>query len=201
MNAGGQAASAVVMDIITLQGQGKLPEAMTHREVQLDMWHKMTGIVESHNKPGQFTALIGYEWTSNYGGGNNLHRKIVYRDGKALADQVRPFTTFPFDSDIPSKLWEWMTMYEAKTGGQVLAVPHNGNLSNGLMFATETPDGKPIDAEWAATRARWEPLYEITQGKGTSEQHPSLAPSDEFANFEIWDKGNLNVVPQQPGMI
>ena len=89
---------------------------------------------------------------------------------------MRPFTTFPFDSDLPTRLWEWMAMYEEKTGGRVLAVPHNGNLSNGLMFATETPDGKPIDAAWAATRARWEPLYEITQGKGTSEQHPLARP-------------------------
>jgi Protein of unknown function (DUF3604) len=199
MSAGGEEASAVVMDIITLQGRGELPDAMTDKGVQRDMWRMMTEIVEGHNEPGRFTALIGYEWTSNYGGGNNLHRNIVYRDGKALADQVRPMTTF--DSDIPSKLWEWMQVYEDTTGGRVLAVPHNGNLSNGLMFAAETPDGKPIDAQWAETRARWEPLYEITQSKGTSEQHPSLAPGDEFADFEIWDKGNLNVVPKEPGMI
>lgn len=199
MQAGGEDASKVVMEIITLQGQGKLPEAMTDTKVQMDTWKDMTEIVESHNKPGTFTALIGYEWTSNYGGGNNLHRNIVYRDGKALADQVRPLTTF--DTEIPNQLWDWMQGYEEKTGGQVLAVPHNGNLSNGLMFSTETPDGKPIDAKWAEARARWEPLYEVTQSKGTSEQHPSLAPADEFANFEIWDKGNLNVVPKEPGMI
>ena len=94
-----------------------------------------------------------------------------------------------------------MANYEEVTGGRLLAIPHNGNLSNGLMFATETPDGRPIDSEWAAERARWEPLYEVTQTKGTSEQHPSLAPADEFADFEIWDLGNLNVVPKEPGMI
>lgn len=199
MLAGGDAASKVVMEIITLQGQGKMPAPATDKNVQMDMWRDMTKIVESHNKPGQFTALIGYEWTSNYGGGNNLHRNIVYRDGKSFADQVRPLTTY--DSEIPNKVWEWMQSYEDKTGGRVLAVPHNGNLSNGLMFATETPDGKPIDAHWAKERARWEPLYEISQSKGTSEQHPSLAPNDEFADFEIWDKGNLNVVPKKPGMI
>jgi hypothetical protein len=152
-----------------------------------------------HNDPGTFTALIGYEWTSNFGGGNNLHRNVIYRDGKDLADRVRPLTTF--DTEIPNELWDWMSMYEDETGGRLLAIPHNGNLSNGLMFATETPDGKPIDAEWAMARQRWEPLYEVTQSKGTSEQHPSLAPSDEFADFEIWDKGNLNVVPKEPGMI
>lgn len=199
MKKGGDAASAVVIEMITLQGEGRLPEAVTDKDTQFDMWRKMTEIVEGHNDPGRFTALIGYEWTSNYGGGNNLHRNVIYRDGKALADQVRPLTTF--DTDIPNKLWDWMESYEETTGGRLLAIPHNGNLSNGLMFATETPDGKPIDADWALRRAKWEPLYEVTQSKGTSEQHPSLAPADEFANFEIWDKGNLNVVPKTPGMI
>lgn len=199
MNEGGDAAAKVVIEMITLQGQGKLPEAVTDTDTQFDMWRKMTGIVEGHDDPGTFTALIGYEWTSNYGGGNNLHRNVVYRDGKVKADMVRPLTTF--DTELPNELWDWMAMYEDKTGGKVLAVPHNGNLSNGLMFATETPDGKPIDAAWAEDRARFEPLIEVTQSKGTSEQHPSLAPSDEFANFEIWDKGNLNVVPKEPGMI
>lgn len=199
MKQGGDAASAVVMEMITLQGEGKIPPAMTDPGTQMDMWQTMTGIVESHNDPGRFTALIGYEWTSNYGGGNNLHRNVIYRDGKALADQVRPLTTF--DTELPRELWDWMAGYEDKTGGRLLAIPHNGNLSNGLMFSIETPDGHPIDAQWAAARARWEPLYEITQSKGTSEQHPSLAPQDEFANFEIWDKGNLNVVPKEPGMI
>ncbi|RAI02521.1 hypothetical protein DLJ53_09510 [Acuticoccus sediminis] len=199
MKEGGAAASAVVIEMITLQGQGKLPKAVTDKDTQFDMWRKMTEIVEGHDEPGRFSAIIGYEWTSNYGGGNNLHRNVIYRDGKAIADRVRPLTTF--DTEIPNKLWDWMANFEETTGGRVLAVPHNGNLSNGLMFATETPDGKPIDAEWAAMRARFEPLYEVTQSKGTSEQHPSLAPSDEFANFEIWDKGNLNVVPKTPGMI
>ncbi|MGI9523774.1 MAG: DUF3604 domain-containing protein [Hyphomicrobiaceae bacterium] len=199
MNAGGEAATAVVMEMITLQGEGRLPKAVTDPNVQFDMWRKMTGIVEGHNDPGTFSAMIGYEWTSNYGGGNNLHRNVIYRDNKALADRVRPLTTF--DTEIPNKLWSWMATYEKQTGGRVLAIPHNGNLSNGLMFATETPDGKPIDADWAAARNRWEPLYEVTQSKGTSEQHPKLAPSDEFLNFEIWDKGNLNVVPKTPGMI
>ncbi|WP_108661458.1 DUF3604 domain-containing protein [Acuticoccus kandeliae] len=199
MKQGGEAAAAVVIDMITLQGQGKLPKAVTDPNTQFDMWREMTKIVESHNDPGHFTALIGYEWTSNYGGGNNLHRNVIYRDDKAIADRVRPLTTF--DTDIPNKLWDWMANFEEETGGRLLAVPHNGNLSNGLMFATETPDGKPIDAQWAAMRARFEPLYEVTQSKGTSEQHPSLAPADEFANFEIWDKGNLNVVPKTPGMI
>ncbi|MEQ6889022.1 DUF3604 domain-containing protein [Halomonas sp. CS7] len=199
MQEGGEAATAVVMEMITLQGEGTLPEAVTDRDTQLDIWRSMTEIVEGHDDPGTFSAMIGYEWTSNFGGGNNLHRNVIYRDGKALADRVRPLTTF--DTEIPNELWDWMANFEEETGGRVLAIPHNGNLSNGLMFATETPDGEPIDAEWAAARQRWEPLYEVTQGKGTSEQHPSLAPADEFADFEIWDKGNLNVVPKEPGML
>ncbi|WP_171180443.1 DUF3604 domain-containing protein [Ruegeria sp. HKCCD8929] len=199
MQQGGSSAAEVLMEVITLQGLGELPDIITDFDTQHDIWRDQTAIVESHNDPGTFSAIIGYEWTSNFGGGNNLHRNVIYRDGKDKADIVRPYTTF--ESDIPNKLWEWMQVYEDTTGGRVLAIPHNGNLSNGLMFATETPDGRPIDAEWAQARARWEPLYELTQSKGTSEQHPSLSPSDEFADFEIWDAGNLNVVPKEPGMI
>ena len=199
MKTGGAEASKVTMEIITLQGQGKLPPVLTDPTLSFDVWKKSTAIMEKYNDPGRFTAFIGYEWTSNYGGGNNLHRNVIYRDGKTFADQVQPFTTF--DSENPEDLWKWMAAYEAKTGGSLLAIPHNGNLSNGLMFALETFKGQPLNKQWAADRARWEPLFEITQGKGTSEQHPSLAPNDEFASFEIWDKGNLNVVPKKPGMI
>ncbi len=199
MNAGGAAAAEALMEMITLQGLGQIPDAITNPDTQLDMWRLQTEIVETHNDPGTFSALIGYEWSSNIGGGNNLHRNVIYRDGKSLADRVRPLTSF--DTEIPNELWDWMESYEAETGGRVLAIPHNGNLSNGLMFATETPDGKPIDVEWAMQRQKWEPLYEVTQAKGTSETHPSLSPSDEFADYEIWDAGNLNVVPKEPGMI
>ena len=199
MNAGGEEAMKAVMEIITLQGTGKVPDAIKDPALAFDIWKKSTAIMEKYNEPGRFTAFIGYEWTSNSGGGNNLHRNVIYRDGKAKADMVQPFTTF--DSENPEDLWKWMAAYEDKTGGNVLAIPHNGNLSNGLMFALETFKGQPLTKQWAADRARWEPLFEITQGKGTSEQHPSLAPNDEFSSFEIWDKGNLNVVPKKPGMI
>ncbi len=199
MNAGPEQAMKAVMEMITLQGQGKVPEPMTDPETLKGVWQRYTQIAEDFNDPGRFTALIAYEWTSNYGGGNNLHRNVIYRDGKVMADQVTPLTTF--DTENPEKLWEWMQGYEDKTGGDVLAIPHNGNLSNGTMFAIESFEGEPLTKEWAETRMKWERLYEVTQGKGTSEQHPSLAPNDEFASFEIWDKGNLNVVPKEPGMI
>ncbi len=199
MNAGSEEAMKAVMELITLQGEGRLPKVVMDPKLSFDIWRKQTSIVERYNDPGRFTAFIGYEYTSNYGGGNNLHRNVIYRGGKAEADQVAPFTTF--DSENPEDLWKWMEAYEEKTGGSLLAIPHNGNLSNGLMFAVETFAGKPLTGAGAETRARWEPLFEITQSKGTSEQHPSLSPNDEFASFEIWDKGNLNVVPKKPGMI
>ena len=199
MNAGGSEAMAAVMELVTLQSQGKLPEVIMDPVFAFDMWKKMTANVEQHNEPNRFTAFIGYEWTSNYGGGNNLHRNIIYRGNKAEADQVAPLTTF--ETEDPENLWKWMAAYEEKTGGSLLAIPHNGNLSNGLMFSVETIKGEPVTREYAETRARWEPLFEVTQGKGTSEQHPSLSPNDEFADFEIWDKGNLNLVPKKPGMI
>jgi hypothetical protein len=199
MNTSAEESMKVVFEGIALQSQGKLPGPMQDPTVAQDMWRKMTSIMEQYNDPGRFTAFIAYEWTSNYGGGNNLHRNVIYRDGKAHADQVPPLTTFV--SENPEDLWAWMKSYEDRTGGRVLAIPHNGNLSNGLMFATTTFKGNPLTKDWAQMRANYEPVYEVTQGKGTGEQHPSLAGSDEFARFEIWDKGNLNVVPKKPGMI
>ena len=151
MNAGSQEAMKAVMEMITLQGQGKLPAVITDPELFYDL-AKETAIVEKYNEPGRFTAFIAYEWTSNYGGGNNLHRNVIYRDGKDKADRVAPMTTF--ESENPEDLWKWLQAYEEKTGGRLLAIPHNGNLSNGLMFALETLKGDPLTKEWAASRAR-----------------------------------------------
>ena len=187
----------VMSDMIGRQSKGTLPDALTDPEFLDNIWKQNTTIMEKYNDPGHFTALIGYEWTSNYGGGNNLHRNVIYRDNKAKADMVTPMTTFT--SENPEDLWKWMEAWEKKTGGSLLAIPHNGNLSNGLMFALTTFDGKPLTKEWAAARQKWEVLYEVTQGKGTSEAHPSMSPNDEFADFELWDKGNLNLVPKKPG--
>jgi len=153
------------------------------------MWERLTSSAEKFNEPGKFTALIGFEWTSSPGG-NNLHRNVIFRDGKAKADQVIPISNY--DTSDPEDLWKWMAAYEAKTGGRMLAIPHNGNLSNGLMFADVTYTGKkPIDRDYAVRRMRWEPLYEVTQMKGDSEAHPSLSSNDEFAGYGIWDKGSF----------
>jgi len=192
---GVQAAS----EMIAAQSNNNVPAAMKDPKLALSIWQKNTSIMERYNEPGRFTAFIGYEWTSNAGGGDNLHRNVIYRDGKDKADQVTPLTTF--DSENPEDLWKWMAAWEAKTGGSLLAIPHNGNLSNGKMFALNTFLGNPLTREWAETRARWEPMYEATQIKGDGETHPTLSPTDEFASFERWDQANLAGVPKKPGML
>jgi len=153
--------------------------------------------------PDHFTAFIGYEWTSN-AAGNNLHRNVIWRDNGAKASLIEPFTTLPpLGSPNPRDLWKWMAMCEEKTGAEILALAHNGNLSNGRMFPIiESFTGKRIDREYAENRVRWEPLYEATQIKGDGETHPFLSPNDEFANFERWDKGNLDLTElKKPEML
>jgi len=162
------------------------------------MWERLTDAAEKYNSPGQFTALIGYEWTSSPGG-NNMHRNVIFRDGKEDADLVIPFSNY--DSTDPEDLWQWMLAYQDKSGGRVLAIPHNGNLSNGLMFDDETFSGKRLSREYAQHRMRWEPVYEVTQMKGDGETHPSLSPNDEFADYGTWDKGSFGPEPKKPDML
>jgi hypothetical protein len=194
------------LDIIQAFSAGKFPPALLFlpgTKPYKTAWQDIIDAAEEANEPGRFTAVIGYEWTSNTAG-NNLHRNVLYRDGGDLARQVEPLVTLPpMGSDDPRDLWKWMEAYEAKTGGDVLAIAHNGNLSNGRMFPRiESFTGKPIDAAYAEGRARWEPLYEATQEKGDSEPHPFLSPNDEFADFETWDKANLTLtVPKTPDML
>ena len=200
----GQGAAAA-MEIVVSFGAGKFkgpllysPDSSAYRGA----WQQTIAAAEEANDPGRFTAVIGYEWTSNTGG-NNLHRNVIYRDGAEKASQVVPFTTLPPGSDNPRDLWKWLQAYEDKTGGDVLAIAHNGNLSNGTMFPIiESFTGKEIDREYAEQRARWEVLYEATQMKGDGETHPLLSPNDEFANFERWDKANLDLTqPKKPEML
>ena len=195
---GGEVGMQAAYDVVETLSAGKIPPVMLDPRLTRSLWERQTAIIEKYNEPGRFTAFIGYEWTSN-NTGNNLHRNVIYRDGKAKADQAVPFTTA--ESENPEDLWKWMQAYEEKSGGSVLAIPHNGNLSNGLMFKLETFKGTPLTKEWATTRANWEPLYETTQIKGDGESHPSLSPSDEFAAYETWDKGNLMLLPKKPGML
>lgn len=170
-----------------------------HPEIYRTAWSRITQAAEDHNRPGQFTAFIGFEWTSNPGK-NNLHRNVIFRGDKASADTIIPFSNF--DSFDPEDLWAWMQRYEQNTQDRLLAIPHNGNLSNGLMFDDVTLSSrKALDAEYAESRMRWEPLYETTQMKGDGEAHPMLSVNDEFADFETWDKGQLGPEPKTPDML
>jgi len=177
-------------ELISAGSQGNIPKAMLDPKIARSVWSAYTATAEQYNEPGRFTALIGYEWTSLIKG-NNLHRVLIFRGDKSKADQILPFTFA--DSPDPERLWEFMAAYEKKTGDYVLAIPHNGNLSNGMMFMLKTIPGNPFDRAYAETRARWEPVYEITQIKGDGESHPFLSPNDEFAGYEAWDRGNLDM--------
>jgi hypothetical protein len=180
------------MDVINSFSQGNMPKAATDSRFVKTIWEEYLKTCEEHNDPGRFTAMIGYEWTSTENG-NNLHRNVLYRDGIDKAIQKLPFTAE--DSFNPEDLWTWMADYETKTGGSVLALAHNGNMSNGIMFPVEVnpATGKPLTEEYAKNRIRWEPLYEVTQIKGDGEAHPKLSPDDEFADHETLELGNLNL--------
>ena len=197
MQQGGRSGVQVATEIIIAFSQGTFPEALESgpgTPAYRSAWEDTIKAAEEYNEPGRFTAFIGYEWTSNTGG-NNLHRVLIYRDGGDKAGVMEPYTTQkPEGSDNPRDLWKWMQTYADKTGGRLLAIAHNGNLSNGIMFPlVESFTGRPVDREYAENRARWEPLYEATQIKGDGETHPFLSRNDEFADYETWDQGNLDL--------
>jgi hypothetical protein len=188
---------SVALELIGKFSQGKFPESLIYypdSKPYKDAWEKTVDAAEKYNDPGKFTALIGYEWTSLVMG-NNMHRVVIYRDGREYAGRMVPFTTQPpLGSINPRDLWKWLNNYENETGGDVLAIAHNGNLSNGIMFPLEAQyDGKKLDVEYVVTRDNWEPLYEVTQIKGDGETHPIISPNDEFADYETWDLGNLDL--------
>ena len=193
-------------ELLAAFNEGTTPDALRYEPgtpAYRSTWHRIITAAEEANEPGRFTAFIGYEWTSMTAG-NNLHRNVIFRDGGDRAALVEPYTTTPpLGSDDPRDLWRWMAAYEERTGGDVLAIAHNGNLSNGRMFPIiESFTGNRIDRVYADERRRWEPLYEVTQIKGDSEAHPFLSPNDEFADYETWDTGNLDVTtPKTPEML
>jgi hypothetical protein len=199
LQAGGAASAEAALDLITTFSQGEMDPALLAdyspgSPIYASVWKGIVDTVEQYNDPGYFTAFIGYEWTSLIAG-NNMHRNVIYRDGAERALLMEPLTTQPpIGSPDPMALYAWLQEYEDRTGGDVFALAHNGNLSNGIMFPSETRyDGTPVDVEYAALRARWEPLYEITQIKGDGETHPLLSPEDAFADYETWDVGNLDL--------
>ena len=197
--------------MIELLGEGKMDLAYSEwlaaladggdplddENLRRSAWQYMTRTADQYNDPGQFTALIGYEWSASPGG-NNMHRNVIFRDDKEKASRMLPYSNF--DSVNPEDLWDWMKAYEEKTGGRVLAIPHNGNLSNGLMFDDVTFKKEKLDRTYAERRMRWEPIYEVTQMKGDGEAHPMLSPNDEFADYGTWDKGSFGMA-KEPGMI
>ncbi len=196
INAGGQEGVKAAAEMIVAFSQDKFPkelESSPGSKVYRSTWDDTINAAEEANDPGRFTAFIGYEWTSLVKG-NNLHRVVMYRDGADRARLMEPYTmTPPLGSPNPVDLWKWMAAYEKKTAGQVLAIAHNGNMSNGIMFPETEAFGKKLDKQYVETRARWEPLYEATQIKGDGETHPFLSTNDEFADYETWAIGNLDL--------
>ncbi|MCW8873430.1 MAG: DUF3604 domain-containing protein [Xanthomonadales bacterium] len=197
VNEGGQTAVAAAIEIIEAFSQGTFPmetASLPGTRTYSSAWDTAIDAAEEFYEPGRFTAFIGYEWTSN-AAGNNLHRVVIYRDGGNKASVMEPYTTLePVGSPNPRDLWNWMESYENRTGGDLLAIAHNGNLSNGIMFPMrDTFTNRKFDRDYAKTRMKWEPLYEVTQIKGDGEAHPLLSPNDEFADYETWDQGNLDL--------
>jgi hypothetical protein len=201
LSEGGNTALMATMDVINSFALGNIPDILKDRDFSATIWDDYLELAENFNNPGYFTTIIGYEWTSTEDG-NNLHRNVLYRDGAQKASQMIPFTSA--ESFNPEDLWDWMQAYENKTGGRMLAIAHNGNLSNGIMFPVETnPEtGRPLSRDYVQNRIRWEPVYEVTQIKGDGETHSFLSPDDEFADYETWDQGNLNLsVPKTDDML
>ena len=163
------------------------------------VWAKVVENADKYYQPGVFTTFHGFEWSS-MPEGNNLHRVVIFRDGGDRTRRILPYSQY--NSVDPEDLWTYMAGYEQETGGQVLAIPHNGNLSNGLMFDVETYSGQPLTEAYARMRIRYEPLAEVTQMKGDGEAHPFLSPDDEFADFETMDAGNISgSVAKTPDML
>lgn len=174
------------------------PEVLDSDEIRAPYWRKSIEAAERANQPGKFTALMGFEWTAQKGG-QNLHRVVMFRDGSDRVGKVMPLSAAK--TDEPMDLYAYLEAYEKNLGGRVLAVAHNGNISNGIMFPlTSREFGEPMTADYVKARARWEPAYEITQIKGDGETHPFLSTDDEFADYETWDKIDFRGIPKTPEM-
>jgi hypothetical protein len=169
--------------IATVNQNKPLPE-LVNPDLRKVIWSESVDAAERHNDPGKFTAFIGWEWSS-IPQGQNLHRIIFHPEGGDVAKKYIPFSAF--DSDVESEFWAWLDKTSKRTGANFVAIPHNSNISNGLMFPLQNRAGKPITANYARTRTRWEPVVEMTQIKGDSETHPQLSPDDRFAEFETYE--------------
>jgi len=194
LNGGPDESLRATGEIIDARAHNTLPAAMMNdkdaAKRTAKIWNDYLDTMERYNEPGKFTALMGFEWTL-MDGGKNLHRNVIFRDGKDRVGKVLPLAAA--GTVIPDGVWAYMDAYEKSTGGRVLAIPHNSNLSNGLMFELTQPGGGPMSAAYAKRRIAHEPLVEITQIKGDSEAHPYLSPNDEFAGYGVagWELGDL----------
>ena len=171
----------VFLEFVGAINAGKPYDDLNGEEIRRSVWTDMVGITERHNDPGSFTSFIGWEWTSTPGG-KNLHRVVFMPEGGEVASKFIPYSSF--DSDKPEDLWAWLEETSQRTGASFTAIPHNSNISGGLMFNDVDSEGRPITAEYARTRMKWEHVVEVTQIKGDSETDPILSPNDEFAAFE-----------------
>ncbi|MCZ6666513.1 MAG: DUF3604 domain-containing protein [Gammaproteobacteria bacterium] len=163
------------------------------------VWSRVIENADKYYEPGVFSTFTGFEWSPHFEG-DNMHRVVIFRDGAERTTQVYPFSSH--NSIDPEDLWAYMADYEAKTGGRVLTLAHNGNLSNGKMFDTKTWTGGRLTRDYAVMRSTYEPIYEVTQIKGDGETHPLLSPDDTFADFERMDKGNImGFVAKTPEML
>jgi Protein of unknown function (DUF3604) len=195
LNAGPEQSLRATAEIIDARAHNTIPAAMSDDQAQAkrtrSIWDAHIDTVERYNEPGKFTAMLGFEFTLMEGG-KNLHRNVIFRDGKDKVASVVPLGAWGANASTDS-LWNYMDAYEKATGGHVLAIPHNSNLSNGLMFELTAPGGGPMTADYARRRLAHEPLIEITQIKGDSEAHPFLSPNDEFAGYGVagWELGDL----------
>ena len=195
LNAGPEQSLRATAELIDARAHNKLPPAMTDDATAAkrtrSIWNDHIDTVERYNEPGKFTAMLGFEFTL-MDGGKNLHRNVIFRDGKARVKSVVPLGAWGATASTDA-LWNYMDAYEKHTGGRVLAIPHNSNLSNGLMFEMTQPGGGAMTAAYARRRSAHEPLVEITQIKGDSEAHPFLSPNDEFAGYGVagWELGDL----------
>jgi hypothetical protein len=187
-NSGQDGRMQAFLEIITASTTPPFENPMSSNDAARSIWRNFVHEADKYNEPGSFTAMTGFEWTSTPNG-DNKHRVVILRDGADKTAQTLPYSMF--DSIDPEDLWDYLAEYEANTGGGAIAIPHNGNLSNGLMFGERMANGKRMTRDYAAKRLRWEPLHEMSQMKGDEETHPLLSPDDEFADFENWDVGNL----------
>ena len=176
------------LEIIAVSTTPPFENPMQSNDAAFSIWRDFVHEADKYNEPGHFTAMTGYEWTSTPQG-DNLHRVVLLADGAEKTSQTLPFSMF--DSVHPEDLWAYLAEYEEKTGGRAIAVPHNGNLSNGIMFGERMSNGKRMTREYAEMRQKYERLHEMSQMKGDEETHPLLSPEDEFADFENWDVSNI----------